>query len=139
LPGEHHPPRARHPRRAAEPLAARRRGQRPRRHRPHRRLSAGPFIANVDFRARSRRMEREEATMKYLILIYGDEKVWASMPKEEMEKLYAEYQAYTRDLRDAGAFVDGHELRPTTTATSVRVRGGKVQTTDGPFAETKEQ
>lgn len=77
--------------------------------------------------------------MKYAILIYSDEADWAAMEKAEMDAMYAEYGAYSDALAKAGILRGGWELQPTSTATTVRVRGGKVLTTDGPFAETKEQ
>jgi len=77
--------------------------------------------------------------MKYLILIYGEEKSWGEMTKAKMDEMMAAYISYTRELRDAGVHLSGFELQPVSSATTVRLRGGKVQTTDGPFAETKEQ
>ncbi len=77
--------------------------------------------------------------MQYMLLIYDDESVWQSMPEEERNALFGEYFAYTDELRRAGAFVAGDALEPTSSATTVRVRDGKTLTTDGPFAETKEQ
>jgi hypothetical protein len=77
--------------------------------------------------------------MQYLMLIYGDEKAWAGMSEEEMNKAYGEYMAYSKEMGLAGVSRGGASLQPIVTATTVRVKGGKVQTTDGPFAETKEQ
>lgn len=77
--------------------------------------------------------------MKYAILIYEHETRWMNMTPDEREPAMAEYIAYGQSLIDAGLMTGGEELHPTTMATTVRVRGGKVQTTDGPFAETKEQ
>jgi hypothetical protein len=77
--------------------------------------------------------------MKYLCLIYENERNWETMPKEESEAVMGEYFAFTDGLRSSGRYVAGEALQPTQTATTVRVRGGKVSTTDGPFAETKEQ
>ena len=77
--------------------------------------------------------------MKYLCLIYENERNWETMPKEESEAIMGEYFAFTDGLRSSGRYVAGEALQPTQTATTVRVRGGKVSTTDGPFAETKEQ
>jgi hypothetical protein len=77
--------------------------------------------------------------MKYLCLIYEDEKLWHSMPKGEAEKVYGEYFTFTDGIRKSGHYIGGNPLQPTNTATTVRVRNGKVSTTDGPFAETKEQ
>ena len=77
--------------------------------------------------------------MKYLCLIYGDESRWTGYSKEQAEREYAEYMAFTDDVRKSGHMVAGDALQATHTATTVRVRNGKVSTTDGPFAETKEQ
>jgi hypothetical protein len=72
--------------------------------------------------------------MQYLLLIYEDEKRFAeSFPEAEM----AEYRAFGE--KNAGAIKAGKALQPTGTAQTVRVRNGKALTTDGPFAETKEQ
>lgn len=77
--------------------------------------------------------------MKYLCLIYGDEIQWGHRPKAEMEAVTAEYMALTASLQESGHHLAGAPLKPTRLATTVRVRGGKLSTTDGPFAETKEQ
>ena len=77
--------------------------------------------------------------MKYLCLIYDEEKKLHSMTKSEMDALMQEYLAFTQSIRQSGHMVAGNELQPVQNATTVRVRGGKVSTTDGPFAETKEQ
>ena len=77
--------------------------------------------------------------MQYLCLIYDDEKEWQKMPKAEAEKIFNEFSSYTESIRKSGHYVGGNALQPTHTATTVRVRKGKVATTDGPFAETKEQ
>jgi hypothetical protein len=77
--------------------------------------------------------------MKYLCLIYDDESRWSKMSKEEMGKNGAEYTGFTNDIKASGHYVGGNPLQPTSTATTVRVRNGKVSTTDGPYAETKEQ
>ena len=77
--------------------------------------------------------------MKYLCLIYSDEKQWETMPKAESDKVLGEYFAFTESVQKSGHYQGGNALQPTGTATTVRVRNGKVSTTDGPFAETKEQ
>jgi len=77
--------------------------------------------------------------MKYLCLIYDEEAALGAMPKEEMDAFMGEYFAFTEAIRASGHLVTGEELQPVSTATTVRVRNGKVSTTDGPFAETKEQ
>jgi hypothetical protein len=81
----------------------------------------------------------QEEPMQYLCLIYEDEKAWQKMPPAETEKILGEYHAYTESIGNSGDLVGGNALQPTQTATTVRVRQGKVGTTDGPFAETKEQ
>lgn len=77
--------------------------------------------------------------MQYLCLIYSDEKLMQDMSDAERGAFTAEYGTFTREIRGSGHFVGGDALQPVTTATTVRVRGGKVTTTDGPFAETREQ
>ena len=77
--------------------------------------------------------------MKYLCLIYENEKNWETMPPAESEAIMNEYFTFTGDIQKNGKLVAGEALQPTGTATTVRVRNGKVSTTDGPFAETKEQ
>ena len=77
--------------------------------------------------------------MEYMILIYADERAWAGLDEKHLKAAYKEYMDYTQDLIKAGVLKGGSELKPVSTATTVRVRGGKVLTTDGPFAETKEQ
>ena len=77
--------------------------------------------------------------MRYLCLIYDNEQQWATMPKNQSDTLMGEYGAFTQGLKQSGKYVAGEALQPTQTATTLRVRNGKISTTDGPFAETKEQ
>jgi hypothetical protein len=77
--------------------------------------------------------------MKYLCLIYDDEKKAGTMSKSDLDALMTDYFAFTEDIKKSGHYRAGEALQPVQTATSVRVRNGKVSTTDGPFAETKEQ
>ena len=77
--------------------------------------------------------------MKYLLLIYENEASWAAMPEEEQGKVFGEYMTYTQDIARDGKLIHGEALQPTATATSVRVENGRTITTDGPFAETREQ
>lgn len=77
--------------------------------------------------------------MQYLLLIYDDEARWQNLPAAELEKMYADYGRLSQSLEAAGAMRGGAELQPVASASTVRVRKGKVLTTDGPFAETKEQ
>lgn len=76
---------------------------------------------------------------RYIALIYGDEKAMADASPEDMQQVLKEYTQFTDDARSAGVYEGGDGLQPTSTATTVRVRNGDVSTTDGPFAETKEQ
>jgi hypothetical protein len=80
-----------------------------------------------------------EGAMKYLCLIYDEEKKIGAMPKSDMDAFMGEYFAFTNGIKQSGHYVAGEALHPVQSATSVRVRNGKVSTTDGPFAETKEQ
>jgi hypothetical protein len=77
--------------------------------------------------------------MKYLCLIYDEEKKWQTMSREDGEALMQEYFTFTKDIRQSGHYLGGNDLQPTKNATTVRVRTGRLSTTDGPFAETKEQ
>ena len=77
--------------------------------------------------------------MKYLCLIYDEESKLGAMAKSESDAFMGEYFGFTNSIKEAGKYVAGEALQPIHTATTVRVRNGKVSTTDGPFAETKEQ
>jgi hypothetical protein len=77
--------------------------------------------------------------MKYLCLIYDEEKKMAGMTKSEGDAFMGEYGAYTQSIKGSGHYLGGEALQPVHTATTIRSRNGKVSTTDGPFAETKEQ
>jgi hypothetical protein len=77
--------------------------------------------------------------MRYMLLIYSDQARDASASPAEQAEMYQAYDAFTKELGARGAMKSGEALQPTTTATTVRVRNGKTATTDGPFAETKEQ
>jgi hypothetical protein len=83
--------------------------------------------------------DRRRLSMQYMLLIYDAEKTWQSMGEDDRNAMFADYGKYTQELRDAGAFLYGDALQPTATATTVTVRDGETLTTDGPFAETKEQ
>jgi hypothetical protein len=81
---------------------------------------------------------KRRVTMRYLALIYGDETVVLS--DEEQQQVMVDYTAFGEEGGKAGVLGGGGEaLQPTSTATTVRVRDGETVTTDGPFAETKEQ
>jgi len=77
--------------------------------------------------------------MKYLCLIYSNEEAFAAMPQSEASTMLSEYRAYTKRYTESGHVLGGNALQPTHTATTVRMRDGKISTTDGPFAETREQ
>ncbi|HEX8953198.1 MAG TPA: YciI family protein [Polyangia bacterium] len=77
--------------------------------------------------------------MQYMLLIYDNEKMWPAMDPKERNALMGEYHVFTEEVKQAGKLVAADALQPTTAATTVRVRDGKRLTTDGPFAETKEQ
>lgn len=77
--------------------------------------------------------------MKYLCLVYVEEKILHALPSAERVVLSNESMAYCERLQKIGQLVAASPLHPVETATTVRVREGKTSTTDGPFAETKEQ
>jgi hypothetical protein len=77
--------------------------------------------------------------MKYMLLIYHDEQIWNSYTEPEHQEIYREYRELIQELQSGGKYLEGDELQPTTTASTVRVRDGKPLVTDGPFAETREQ
>jgi hypothetical protein len=77
--------------------------------------------------------------MQYIALIYSNEAEDNAMSPADREKLFAGYWAFTKAVKDAGVHVAGDALQPVATATTVSVRNGETITTDGPFAETKEQ
>src|SRR5262247_650493 len=77
--------------------------------------------------------------MKYLLLIYEDEKNWVTRGKAGNDKIHQEYIAFTEDIQRSGHYITGDGLKPAESATTVRVRDGQSLATDGPFAETREQ
>jgi hypothetical protein len=77
--------------------------------------------------------------MRYLLLIYSEEKVKEKWPEQQKAAIFKEYSEFTESIRRSGALLAADPLQPTTTATTVRGKNGKTITTDGPFAETKEQ
>jgi hypothetical protein len=77
--------------------------------------------------------------MKYLCLIYDEERKLDAMSKSESEAFMGEYFAFTNQVKGSGQYVAGEALQPVKTATTIRVRDGRLLTTDGPFAETTEQ
>ena len=77
--------------------------------------------------------------MQYLLMIYANEVEHAKMDAAANQKMFDEYGAFTQGIIQSGNFKGADRLQPTSTATTVRVRDGKTLTTDGPFAETREQ
>jgi hypothetical protein len=77
--------------------------------------------------------------MRYLLTIYGDESGWDDLTPEQAGQIMAAYGALGDAMREAGVILGGGGPRPPSTATTVKVRDGETITTDGPFAETREQ
>jgi hypothetical protein len=86
-----------------------------------------------------RRGNGKETTMKYMLLIYGDEEKMRAIPKEDANKMMPAYAAYTEALKKAGVILGGERLQFSSTATTVRIRDGKSKVLNGPYAEAKEQ
>jgi hypothetical protein len=81
----------------------------------------------------------KDKTMKYMLLIFANEAEQQAASKADSEQMHAAYGAYTQALIKAGVMAGGERLRPTSSATTVRVAGGKTKVVNGPYAETKEQ
>ena len=77
--------------------------------------------------------------MKYMLLIYHDEQAFTGLTEDERQEMYRAYRQLREELTTNSKFITGSQLQPASTASSVRVRNGRAITTDGPFAETKEQ
>jgi hypothetical protein len=77
--------------------------------------------------------------MRYMLLIHHDEKAWSNLSETEQQRLLVEYVQFTQQIRSSGLYLSAARLHPTSAATSVRLRNGKLVVTDGPFAETREQ
>jgi hypothetical protein len=77
--------------------------------------------------------------MKYLCLVYHEEATIEALPPREYAAIMGEVLAYREELRRGGHYLASSPLQPVRSAATIRVRGGKVSITDGPFAETKEQ
>jgi hypothetical protein len=77
--------------------------------------------------------------MQYLLMIYSNEAEHGKRDAATAKNMLEEYEAFTQSIVQSGNFKAGDRLQPATTATTVRVRDGKTLTTDGPFAETREQ
>jgi hypothetical protein len=77
--------------------------------------------------------------MKYLCLVYHEEEKINALPRSEYDDIVHSVLDYREELRKSGHYITSSPLQSVHTATTIRVRGGKVSITDGPFAETKEQ
>jgi len=77
--------------------------------------------------------------MKYMLLIYHDEKGWDLHTEPERQEIYRQYRELIEELKGDGKYLVGDQLQPTASANRVRVRENKPLITDGPFAETREQ
>ena len=77
--------------------------------------------------------------MRYMLLIYDNEALFESRSEEETKAVFADYRKFTEEVRANGVMEAGAPLMPTSSATTVRMKNRKRLTTDGPFAETKEQ
>jgi hypothetical protein len=77
--------------------------------------------------------------MKYMLMIYGNERRWDDASDAEKQQVYEAHNAYAEAMAQAGVMRGGYELKPIATATTIRFDNGNATTLDGPFAETKEQ
>ena len=77
--------------------------------------------------------------MQYMLMCCIDEKAWTQLPDSEKHRIMQEYGTLIQSLVTSGQFRGGGQLHSTSSATTVRMKGGKLALTDGPFAETKEQ
>ncbi len=77
--------------------------------------------------------------MKFLMMLFADEKIGASFPREEMAKAMEQMYAYQQTLEKAGAFVSTAALMPTWDARTIGIEDGQLKLHDGPYAETREQ
>jgi hypothetical protein len=101
-------------------------------------LSIGARVVRLSSEARTTGL-RSKTPMQYLLLIYANEAEFNRRSAEENGKIFQEYMKFTEDIKKSGHFKLGDRLESVATATTVRVRDGKPLTTDGPFAETREQ
>jgi hypothetical protein len=86
-----------------------------------------------------RQIREKEITMKYMLLLYGNEAQMQGRPKAAADQALEAYGAYTEAMKKAGILLDGNRLKPTNSASTVRVANGNTKVLDGPYAETKEQ
>jgi hypothetical protein len=99
-----------------------------------------PFLSSqVQSRHNGGQINKRRRRMNYMFLIYRDETTWPNLSQEERDQVRAGHWALIDETNRLGIFRAGAPLHATATATTVRTGAGKVLTTDGPFAETKEQ
>jgi hypothetical protein len=89
-------------------------------------------------RTAAARTDRQEVEMKYMLALFNEERDWSDTSPEEGRAAMKAWDDYTAALRDSDAFIAGEGLSPSATATTIRLAEEPI-TTDGPFAETKEQ
>jgi hypothetical protein len=77
--------------------------------------------------------------MKYMLLIYNNQAAYQDLPEAERQAIFADVDAIMTELKESGELVGGMALADQSLSTTVRVRGGVIESTDGPFAEAKEQ
>jgi hypothetical protein len=80
----------------------------------------------------------EDAGMKYVLLLWDDERAWDALSEDEQTSRLGEYVTLDAEMKEKGVLAGGEGLQPPATAATVRVRDGRPITTDGPYAETKE-
>jgi hypothetical protein len=97
------------------------------------------YVRPVRLGVGEQRRAKGDDEMQYLLLIYRSEADMAKMDAAAGKKMGEDYGSFTQSIIQSGHFKAGDGLQPTSTATTVRVRDGKTLTTDGPFAETREQ
>jgi len=113
-------------------------------------VKAGPFeirpvedlaalIAESERRRKNAHIDDGEIAMQYLLMCCFDEKRWEALPESQRAEIMTAYQALEQDLVKSGHYRAGAKLKQSSSATSVRLKNGKLAFTDGPFAETKEQ
>jgi hypothetical protein len=84
-------------------------------------------------------LSKGENAMQYMLMCCFDEGLWAKMPEAQKDQVMQEYNKFIQGIVKSGHYRAGAKLQPTSTSTTVRTQHGKLITTDGPFAETKEQ
>jgi hypothetical protein len=98
-----------------------------------------PVRLTPEAAARGYHIDRRNPMPRYIALIYGNEAKMPTPGSPERQQMFQSYTDFSEDVQKAGVMRGGDGLQPTSTATTIRAQDGKVLTTDGPFAETKEQ